>query len=89
MLKDYQDVLCEKLPEGLPPSRDVDHKIELVPNAKIVKSNAYHVQGAALNALKKHIDTLLELGFIRRSDSPWSSPVHLVPKKGDDSANGY
>ena len=31
--------------------------------------------------VKKELDRLLELGIIRRSKSPWASPLHMVPKK--------
>jgi len=32
-LSEYRDVFPEQLPAGLPPKREVDHKIELVPEA--------------------------------------------------------
>ena len=34
-----------------------------------------------LEAAKKTFDTLLEAGIIRPSNSPWASPLHMVPKK--------
>ena len=38
------------------------------------------IHGEKLRAAKKEFDTLLELGIVRHSNSPWSSPIHLVPK---------
>lgn len=32
-------------------------------------------------AVKKEIEFLINKGFIRPSNSPWASPIHLVPKK--------
>lgn len=37
-----------------------------------------------LKAAKKEFDAMLRLGLARPSESPWSSPLHLVPKKNED-----
>ena len=34
ILDDYTDVFPRELPAGLPPQRDLDHRIELVPGAE-------------------------------------------------------
>ena len=33
--------------------------------------------------IAKEFDTLLKLGIIRRSNSPYSSPLHVAPKPGE------
>ena len=33
-------------------------------------------------AKKKEFDELESMGIVRRSSSPWSSPLHVVPKPG-------
>lgn len=35
-----------------------------------------------LKAAKKEFDAMLKLGIVRPSSSPWSSPLHMAPKKG-------
>lgn len=79
LLKEYDDIFPEKLP-GLPPSRDVTHSID-TGDAKPISQNTYQMSPRELEALKKQLDELLELGFIRPSSSPWSSPVLFVKKK--------
>ena len=34
-----------------------------------------------MKRLQKHLQEMLEIGAIRRSNSPWASPVVLVQKK--------
>ena len=37
-----------------------------------------------LRAAKKEIDVMIQLGMARPSQSPWASPLHLVPKQTDE-----
>lgn len=37
-----------------------------------------------LKAAKREFETMLLLGIARPSSSSWSSPLHMVPKKGDE-----
>ena len=41
---------------------------------------AYRKSQAEREEIKKQIDEMLEAGIIRKSKSPWSSPIILVPK---------
>ena len=38
------------------------------------------LNGVKLQAMKTEFSTLLKLGIVSRSWSPWASPLHIVPK---------
>ncbi|WVZ58773.1 hypothetical protein U9M48_009004 [Paspalum notatum var. saurae] len=65
----------------MPPECDIEFSIELVPGTAPIYKKAYRISGVELLEVKKQIDELLEKGFIRKSTSPWASPVLLTEKK--------
>jgi len=80
----YQDVFPAELPKVLPPSRNVDHRIELVPGSNPPSRPTYQLSLAEMDELKKQLDDLLRHGFIRPSKSPYGAPVLFVKKKEGD-----
>ena len=80
LLKEYQNVFREELPDGLPPRRAVDHAIE-TGDASPVNKNAYPLSVQQLEEQTRQIDELLRRGLIRESISPWGAPVLFVLKK--------
>ena len=81
---EYADVFPDEV-SGLPPSRDIDFTIDLIPGAGLVSMAPYRMRPAELVELKKQIEELLEKQFIRPSASPWGAPVLLVNKKDESS----
>jgi hypothetical protein len=81
LLTEFQDVFPENLPPGLPPERSVDHRIELVPGSDPPNKPPYRLSPAEQDVLKKQLEELTELGFIRPSKSPYGAPVLFVKKK--------
>ena len=79
--KSYADVFPEELPAGLPPSREVDHKIELVPGSVPPSRPTFRLSSTELEELKKQLDELLTSGFIQHSKSPYGAPILFVKKK--------
>jgi hypothetical protein len=77
---EYPDVFLEELP-GMPPDRDVEFSIELLPGTAPISKRPYRMDVKDLVELKKQIEELLEKGFIRPSSSPWGAPVLFVAKK--------
>jgi hypothetical protein len=77
---EFPDVFPEELTE-LPPDRDVEFVIELIPGTGPVAKSPYWMLSDELDELKKQLKKLLEQGFVRPSASPWGSPMLFVEKK--------
>ena len=80
MVKDFPDVFPEELP-GMPPDRDIEFLIELLPGTWPISKRPYRMPAKDLEEIKSQIKELLDKGFILPSSSPWGSPVLLVEKK--------
>ena len=77
---DYPDMFPEELP-GLPPQRDIEFSIDVVPGATLASITSYRMALVELKELKLQLQELLKKGFIRPSVSPWGAPVLFVKKK--------
>ena len=77
---DYLDVFLEEL-SGLPPQREIEFAIEVVPGATPASITPYRMAPMELKELKLQLQELLEKGFIRPSVSPWGAPILFVKKK--------
>ncbi|GJR44446.1 putative reverse transcriptase domain-containing protein [Tanacetum coccineum] len=74
------EVFPEELP-GLPPPRQVEFRIDLIPGAAPVARAPYRLAPSEMKELSKQLQELSEKGFIRPSSSPWGAPVLFVKKK--------
>ncbi|KAA3465721.1 Transposon Ty3-G Gag-Pol polyprotein [Gossypium australe] len=79
-IKDFPDIFPEELP-GLPPIREVEFGIELLPGTTPVSIAPYRIAPKELMELKTQIQELLDPGFIRPSLFLWGAPVLFVKKK--------
>ncbi|KAG8472702.1 hypothetical protein CXB51_034564 [Gossypium anomalum] len=77
---EYPDVFPEELP-GLPPVREVEFGIELVPGTTPISIAPYRMAPTELKELKAQLQELTDKGFARPSFSPWGAPVLFVKKK--------
>ena len=68
-------------PTTLPPHRQFDHEIHLLPNAAPVNVRPYRYPHFQKNEIEKQVAEMLNSGIIRPSTSPFSSPFLLVKKK--------
>ncbi|KAI3807474.1 hypothetical protein L1987_23403 [Smallanthus sonchifolius] len=80
IVRDYSEVFPEDLP-GIPPSRQVEFRIDLVPGAAPIARSPYRLAPSEIQELSSQLQELLDKGFIRPSFSPWGAPVLFVKKK--------
>ena len=80
VVKYFSDVFPEELP-GIPPIREVDLSIEILPGIAPTSRAPYRMAPTELKELKIQLQELLDKGFIRPSVSPWGAPVLFVKKK--------
>ena len=80
MVNEYPDVFPEDL-NGLPPDRDVEFTIDLIPGINPISMAPYRMAPSELRELKVQLQELIDKGFIRPSVSPWGAPVLFVKKK--------
>nr|AAV32171.1 putative polyprotein [Oryza sativa Japonica Group] len=80
IVQDYPDVFPEDLP-GMPPKRDIEFRIDLVPGTNPIHKRPYRMAANELAEVKRQVDDLLQKGYIRPSTSPWGAPVIFVEKK--------
>ncbi|XP_071713176.1 uncharacterized protein [Rutidosis leptorrhynchoides] len=64
IVSEYPDVFPNELP-GIPPKRQVEFKIDLVPGATPIARSPYHLAPTELQELMKQLQELLDKGFIR------------------------
>ncbi|GJS37835.1 putative reverse transcriptase domain-containing protein [Tanacetum coccineum] len=72
VVRDFSEVFPEDLP-GLPPTRQVEFHIELIPGAAPVARAPYRLAPAEMKELAKQLKELSDKGFIRPSSSPWGA----------------
>jgi hypothetical protein len=74
VVNEYLGVFPKELP-GLPPDRNIEFVIDLVPGTSPIAKRPYRMPTSELAELKKQLEELQQSGFIRPSSSPWGAPV--------------
>jgi hypothetical protein len=78
LLDEFASVFEE--PSGLPPVRQYDHRIPLIPGARPVSMRPYRVTPELKTEIEKQVQVMLKQGVITHSSSLFASPVLLVKK---------
>ncbi|KAI3359440.1 hypothetical protein L3Q82_002948 [Scortum barcoo] len=84
-LKLFEDALVEVFNKvkatSLPPHREWDCAIDLLPGAPIPKARLYSISGPERKAMEEYIESSLRSGIIRPSSSPARTGFFFVGKK--------
>ncbi|GJU92783.1 putative reverse transcriptase domain-containing protein [Tanacetum coccineum] len=80
VVREFPKIFPEDLP-GLPPVRQVEFQIDLIPGAAPVARAPYRLAPSEMQELSNQLQELSDRGFIRPSTSPWGAPVLFVKKK--------
>ncbi|GJX37903.1 putative reverse transcriptase domain-containing protein [Tanacetum coccineum] len=79
-VQEFLEVFLEDL-SGIPPTRQVEFQIDLIPGAAPVARAPYRFSLSEIKELSDQLKELSDKGFIRPSSSPWGAPVLFVKKK--------
>jgi hypothetical protein len=80
IVEEFMDVFPKELP-GMPPEREVEFYIDLIPGTAPIAKRPYRMAPTELAELKLQITDLQQKGYIRPSSSPWGALVLFVSKK--------
>ncbi|GKE87086.1 putative reverse transcriptase domain-containing protein, partial [Tanacetum coccineum] len=80
VVEDFTEVFLDDL-SGLPPVREIEFRIKLVPKAMLVAKYPYRLAPFELEELPGQVKELQDKGFIRPSLSPWGASILFVKKK--------
>nr|GEU92412.1 hypothetical protein [Tanacetum cinerariifolium] len=84
IIRDFPEVFLDDLP-GLPPPRQVEFRIKLVPGAAPVAHAPYRLAPSEMKEMSEQLKELSEKGFIRPSSSPGELRYCLLKRKMDPS----
>ncbi|XP_053499602.1 uncharacterized protein LOC128619445 [Ictalurus furcatus] len=79
---DLIEVFSKKKASGLPPHRDYDCAIDLLPGTTPPRGRVYPLTVTEQKAMEEYIQEALHQGYIRPSTSPASAGFFFVEKKG-------
>jgi hypothetical protein len=79
LIQEYGEIF--QTPSSLPPSRQYDHSITLLPNSTPVNTRPYRYSPDHKDEIERQVSEMLKSGIVIPSLSPFASPVLLVKKK--------
>ncbi|GKD71803.1 putative reverse transcriptase domain-containing protein, partial [Tanacetum coccineum] len=80
IIRNFSEVFPDDI-LGVPPYREVDFRINLIPGAMPVVKSPYRLAPTEMEELWNQLKELYDKGFIRPSLSPWGAPVLVIKKR--------
>ncbi|GKE15967.1 putative reverse transcriptase domain-containing protein [Tanacetum coccineum] len=80
IVREFPEVFHKDL-RGLPPIRQVEFQIDLIPGTTPVARTPYRLAPSEMQELSNQLQELADRGFIRPSTSPWGAHILFVKKK--------
>ncbi|GJS99739.1 putative reverse transcriptase domain-containing protein [Tanacetum coccineum] len=80
VVREFSEVFPKDLP-GLPPIRQVEFQIDLIPGTAPVARAPYRLAPSEMQELSNQLQELSDRGFIRPSTLPWRALILFVKKK--------
>ena len=80
-LQELEEILPEKIPNGLSLIRRIDHQIDFIPRVSIPNRQAYESNLEVTKELQRWVSELIKKGYVRESISHCTVLVLLVPKE--------
>ena len=79
LVETFSDIFQE--PKQLPPHREFDHAIHLIPGSQPINCRPYRYSPLQKDEIERQVKEMLQNGTVIPSVSPYASPVLLVKKK--------